>query len=395
MIKPRHKIIERLLVPIFWLYAKISCNYKVEKFVVPKGPLLILSNHTCTMDPAFVAYAFKKPVYFVGMEDLLSKKFTGSLLKWAFNMIPKSKAQSDPRSVKMIIKTIKEGGRVVLFPSGNRTYDGDNCHIDPSIAKLCKVLNVPVVLVNLVGGYGTDPRWGVGTRRGKLTLVKRDIISKEELSSSSLDDIYNRIVTNLNVVEENGVKFKSRRRAEYLERLLFVCPDCNKLNTMTSNKTKFKCSSCGYEVEYQADLTFKLLNGNKYLRDVKEWFKYEKKFVSELDFTESKLIFEEENVSLYKVYPSSKKEEFFKNAVFKCFSDKLEINSKDSTFTIPFDSASGVCAVGKHKANFTYGDQIYQIHGDKRCNAFKYVMMFYHYQNTKDNTVSPDEYLGI
>ena len=35
--------------------------------------------------------------------------------------------------------------------------------------------------------------------------------------------------------------FKSKRKAEYLERILFVCPSCLSLETITSNKNKINC----------------------------------------------------------------------------------------------------------------------------------------------------------
>ena len=395
MIKPRHKIIERILTPIFGIYSKIAYRYRVEKLNIPKGPALILSNHVCALDPAFVGYAMQKPVYFVGMEDLLSRKGLGPFLKWTFNMIPKAKAQSDPRSVKMILRVIKEGGRVILFPSGNRTYDGAPTHIDPSISKLCKLLNVPIVLLNLVGGYGSDPRWAYKKRRGKVTLIKRDIIMPDELSILSNDEIYDRIIKGLDVNEDESVKFKSRRKAEYLERLLFICPDCHSYNTLHSNKNTIKCSICGYEAEYKEDLSFKLLNGDTYLKDVKDWHKMQKDYVSKLDFTNESLLFTEENVNLYKIYPSKRKDKYLMNATFKCYSDKLVIESEKESFTIPFNDAINVCAVGKHKANFTFDNQIYQIDGDKRCNAYKYVMMYYHYHNTINNSLGNDEYFGM
>lgn len=395
MIKPRHKIIEGFLNPIFGLYARIAYKFKEKKFDVPKGPGLYLCNHVTTCDPAFVAYAIRKPVYFVGMEDIVSRKGLGPFLKWAFNVIPKAKAQSDPRAVKMIIRTIKEGGRVLLFPSGNRTYDSGPCFIDPSIAKLCKILDAPIYIINIIGGYGCDPRWGYKKRKGKVSLVIRDTITQEELKNIDQDALYERIVNNIDEVVDDKTLFKSNRKAEYLERLLFVCPDCNSLNTLSSHKNTFKCSNCGYEVEYQEDLTFKLLNGNKYLKDVKEWLTYIKNYVSELDFTKESLLFEEKNVGLYKIYPSKSKEKYLMNATFKCFNNRIEVSNEKDSFTIPFDTATNVCAVGKHKANFIVDEQIYQIDGDERCNAFKYVMMYYHYQNTQNNTTGPNEYYGI
>ena len=44
--------------------------------------------------------------------------------------------------------------------------------------------------------------------------------------------------------------YRGRRRAEHLERLLFLCPACKTYDTLRSRRHILGCSSCGYAVRY-------------------------------------------------------------------------------------------------------------------------------------------------
>jgi hypothetical protein len=54
-------------------------------------------------------------------------------------------------------------------------------------------------------------------------------------------------------------KFKGRRLAEYLERVLFVCPSCRQFSTLRSNNNTLSCS-CGFNVQYKPDGHFDVEN---------------------------------------------------------------------------------------------------------------------------------------
>jgi 1-acyl-sn-glycerol-3-phosphate acyltransferase len=45
------------------------------------------------------------------------------------------------------------------------------------------------------------------------------------------------------------VVYKSSKRAEYLEHVLFICPSCGSLHTIFSSGNNVTCSACGYERE--------------------------------------------------------------------------------------------------------------------------------------------------
>jgi 1-acyl-sn-glycerol-3-phosphate acyltransferase len=67
------------------------------------------------------------------------------------------------------------------------------------------------------------------------------------------------------------VPFLTRRPAEYLERLLFVCPQCHSVATLVSRVGRFWCTRCGYAVRVN-DRGFLMRDaGPLYFDDPADW----------------------------------------------------------------------------------------------------------------------------
>ena len=47
-----------------------------------------------------------------------------------------------------------------------------------------------------------------------------------------------------------NIEFKGKQLANYLERYLYACPNCQQIGKMYSNEDRFSCRDCLYEVKY-------------------------------------------------------------------------------------------------------------------------------------------------
>src|SRR5690554_3484206 len=157
--KFRHRFVFALVRPFFWLFLRLRYGFRYKRCHLPKGPAIILFNHTTNMDPFMVSSSIHGPVYFVATDDIFSIPFISKLIKYLVAPISKSKAVNDINTVKNCLRIVKEGGRIAISPEGNRTYSGKLCHINKAIVKLVKLLKVPLVLYNIVGGFGVNPRF--------------------------------------------------------------------------------------------------------------------------------------------------------------------------------------------------------------------------------------------
>ena len=144
-------------------------GFRCKKYKLNKDEnAFIISNHQTEFDPIFISLSVNKPVYYVGTDSLFSNKFVSKLLIHLFAPIPKKKGLADPKCIKTMMKVAKEKGSIGLFAEGNRTFAEFQYHIDPSLARLIKVLKLPLILFNIHGGTGVSPRFGNKRRRGKL-----------------------------------------------------------------------------------------------------------------------------------------------------------------------------------------------------------------------------------
>ena len=371
-VKKRHAAVFAFLrfamAPFLWL----RYHYRAEKAPIRKGPCIVLSNHQATMDPFFISKAFPFQLYFYASDDLFNLKVS-PLIRYLAAPIPKSKSVADLKAVMISLRVLREGGAIGITPEGNRTLSGRLWEMGDSVAKLVKTAKVPLVLFNLCGGYGTDPRWGVKIRRGtKFVGRVRRILTPEEYAGMSDEELFGIIKNELDVDDTlSGERYKSRRRAEYIERALYMCPVCGSIGTIHSHGTGFCCTSCKTEAEYTEDLKISPPVGG-YSR-IYEWYEWERQEIVRRILGGEKIsdgdILFRESVKL------QKKIKLPGNTV-TLDKDSLMISGGGAETRYPLAEIDAITAVGKKKFNFYYKGIILQVKGGKRFCAIKYVHAF-------------------
>ena len=395
-IKFRHYIVRNLAYPFFYIYSRIRYNITIEKFKdKKKTPCLVLINHQTPYDQFFVGMAFKRPVYFLATEDIFSMGFLSSLLRFAVAPIPIKKQTSDVRAVKQCIRVAREGGTICIAPEGNRTYSGRTVNMNDSIASLAKMLKLPIVLYRLEGGYGLAPRWSDVVRKGKMRSYVSEVIEPEEYKNMSNEELYERIKQGLYVDEAVAdCEFYHKKRAEYLERAMYVCPFCG-LSTFYSKNEFCECKNCGAKIEYQPDKKIKGINCEFPFEFVADWYDYQEKFINNLDvnnYTKAPLYID--TVDVFEVIINKKKVPFKKQVSVSLYGDKITFDEGTANeMILNFDNVSAAAVLGRNKANIYAGDKVYQLKGSKRFNALKYVNLYHRYKNiAKGENL---QYLGL
>ncbi|MBR4719190.1 MAG: 1-acyl-sn-glycerol-3-phosphate acyltransferase [Lachnospiraceae bacterium] len=219
-----------------------------------EGPLFVLCNHNTDVDFLLISGMCKKPLDFVATESTLRLGGFISRSIRLFKPILHDKGASGLGTLKRIVERIREGRSVLLFPEGNRSFNGITCPVSNALGGIAKITGATLVIYRITGGYLTTPRWGTGLRRGRMKGQIMHILSPVELKTMKADEIQHIIVEGLltDAYEEqknSPVCFKGKNRAMYLESLLFICPCCRKAGTLRSRKNNLYCE-CGYDAEY-------------------------------------------------------------------------------------------------------------------------------------------------
>ena len=377
---PEKRVTKRsaIFYKFLYFFARIASIFiwrykRVNKYRIKKGEtVLVLSNHQSDIDPILILQSFNRPVYTVATDNL----FTGKMGIWFFSKalgaIPKRKGAHDIRATAEMIKTVKQGGSVLVFPEGNRSYAEFQYPITDEFGKFVKMFKSTLVIFNLHGGTGVYPRWGNKKRRGKFYGEVKFALPYEDYKDYTDEELTQTIRENLKVFDsESNNRYKSKKRAEYLERMLFVCPKCGKTQTMYSKLEFVNCNSCGLKVEFTEDLRLKSDDQAFTFTRLNEWYQFQKKYVREMKIEPGKLIFEDEEVTLKLSNPFSK-------SIQLC-TGKMELTDQelkvgDQVFDISKITSSS--PISGRKLQITYEDNSYIIRGNDRFNPLKYVLLF-------------------
>jgi 1-acyl-sn-glycerol-3-phosphate acyltransferase len=176
--------------------AKLAFRLKIygRENLIEDGPAIYASNHASYLDPPLVGVACRKEVFYLARKTLFEKPVLGPLLP-RINCIPVDRDRGDVAAVRTLLRLLKEGKRVVVFPEGTRSKDGN---LQPARAGLGLIIAkslAPVVPVRVFGSYAALPRSG-GIHFVPITLVvgkpifftKEDLGTDERLAYQALSD---------------------------------------------------------------------------------------------------------------------------------------------------------------------------------------------------------------
>lgn len=256
------------------LHNKVNIIGK-EKLKDLSGSFLIYANHHSFLDPYAVSCIYPKERYaFVYNIYYNTIPIIGKMLPKA-GLIPKKMFTNDFECVSKIVKAIKNGFPVSLFPEGRLSTDGGPSLIDETSAKLALLCKVPLVLVQVRKAYFNKPKWRPTRYKGKIDVEIMDVIPFEKLKEMGVSEVHKKIVEDLsfNEFDNTEIKYKKKNLAEGLENILYMCPHCGAMHSNVTKGNTMTCNKCGktYHIKpnYQfAEENFK--NIHDYYNKIKE-----------------------------------------------------------------------------------------------------------------------------
>lgn len=251
-----HIFFYTLLRPVVRVFLWLKFGYTCKVAENLPENYIVLSNHATDYDPLFVASSFPRQMYFVGSEHIARWKLWYGLLKYAFAPIMRPKGTLGVSTTMEVLRKVKGGGNVCIFAEGARCWDGVTRPILPSTGRTVKTARCGLVTYKIVGGYFASPNWsGKNTRRGYVHGEVAGVYTKEQLAAMSVDEINAIIARDLH---EDAYErqladpkpYRGKGLAEQMENLLFICPQCGKLDTIHSHGDTVECCDCGMKFRY-------------------------------------------------------------------------------------------------------------------------------------------------
>jgi 1-acyl-sn-glycerol-3-phosphate acyltransferase len=167
-------------------YFHIRCH---DRHKVPAtGGGIVLSNHQSNLDPILIGLSFDRRLNYVARKTL----FRFPPFRWLINSldaIPIDREGGGLEGLKEMLKRIKRGELVLLFPEGTRTPDGEVHAIKPGFCAVARRAGTPIILVALDGAYDSWPRDRKLPRRSVVHVQFGEPIEPAEIEKLTDDQL--------------------------------------------------------------------------------------------------------------------------------------------------------------------------------------------------------------
>lgn len=143
----------RRLVPklMQWLFAM---RFVGEDRVPLRGPALVVANHSSYLDIPAIFWKFPSWVYFVAKKELFEGP-VGFVYRW-WKAIPIDRGKPSLSSVRTIMKQLRSGGLVGIFPQGRRVDnhpEAPRVRARTGVVHFAEKLKVPIVPMAIRGRF--------------------------------------------------------------------------------------------------------------------------------------------------------------------------------------------------------------------------------------------------
>lgn len=154
----------------------------VNNQAIPKeGSYLIACNHVSFLDPFIAGACTPRHLYFFARKTLFKTKIGGYLLRH-MNALPVDRdGEGDVKALKTILKLLKQGEGVLIFPEGTRAHVDAVQDAKKGIGLMACKTQVPVIPVRIFGAFEAFnrtrkfPKFGV-----KVTTVFGEPLMPED-----------------------------------------------------------------------------------------------------------------------------------------------------------------------------------------------------------------------
>lgn len=381
LIKFRYRFIYRTVSSLVPLILR-KYGFRTERISKKDEPYIVVANHLTEVDMLMVANAFKEHMYFVAGEHLLRTK-AGPKMKWGQDPIFTYKGAPSIDTMREMLRRIRSGCNVMIFPEGSRSFNGETMKLGNGIAKLVKMAGCALATYHIEGGYFVAPRWAYTTRTGPMKGHIVNIYSSEEIRNMSRDELTDCINRDIyeNAYEtqrKNMYVYKGERLAEGLENYLVKCSCCGAFDTMVTEGDRFRCTECGQIGRYTPE---GFLEGDGLRFDsVYDWGVWSENETCEYirAFEGEGPVFTDRDTVLYEVLADHSRADLSSGEV-KGYRDRLETGGE----VFAFDDISGMDMLyfGKTLV-FTYKKRHLAITGG-HYHAIKYQKLFDTYKTKK------------
>ncbi len=178
-------------VALWWLY---GIRRYGKHNVTPHGPAIYVANHQSHLDPPIIGVLVTdRPFSSLARASLFRNPVFAWLIR-QLGAIPIEQGKGDAGAIRTAIRELEAGRRILIFPEGSRTPDGDIHEFQRGVMLLLKRASVPVIPIALEGAHDI---WPIGRQlprlTGRLAVMAGMPIEHEDLMKGGPDAALQRL----------------------------------------------------------------------------------------------------------------------------------------------------------------------------------------------------------
>lgn len=157
---------------VFKAFFYIFYRYRVygTQHIRP-GKALIAPNHASFLDPPLIGIASPEEVHFLARASLFNS-WLNKILLIRLNAHPVHGSMQDLTSFKTVCQLLQEDKKVVIFPEGIRSFNGQLQPIKTGIAMLALRAKCPIIPTYIQGTFEAWPRFKTWPKlKGRVVCI--------------------------------------------------------------------------------------------------------------------------------------------------------------------------------------------------------------------------------
>ena len=150
-----YRICQFLLYCIFKVWNRFEIHGS-ERFPSEPNGFILAANHVSYLDPPVLGGRVRRRLGFMAKERLFKIPVLGRMIVW-LGALPIA-GDSEFKSMRTVIRALKDGRAVVIFPEGTRSAGEEFLKPQPGVAFLAHAAGVPIVPCYIEGTAKAWPR---------------------------------------------------------------------------------------------------------------------------------------------------------------------------------------------------------------------------------------------
>lgn len=255
---------------------KLSFKKNVRKL---DRPSIVLCNHCSFYDFFYAGRIIRgERPNFLSARLYFYHKWLGRLMR-AYGCVPKSMFAADLENAKNCLRMLSHNRVIAMMPEARLSTVGRFEGIQDSTYEFIRKSGVAVYTVRINGDYFAGPKWGDGIRKGSFVELELSPLfaagETKELTAAEVKERVEAVLTYDEfawLAEHPEISYRRKTLAEGLENILYMCPVCKKIGTMSAKGHTVRCEACGMETAIDDRYAFV---DKKPFENFAEWYDFQ------------------------------------------------------------------------------------------------------------------------